>query len=370
MKKTIINLSLVTAVAIGFSGCFGGGGLEVPVTKRTQNVDAQVMKTDVKDGASKSFTEGLKQDKYKNQTTVSLKDLKNTNKDLYDLILPLAKEAQKMYTERALSEDITKAGAQWLVGDVETLNITLASTGGSFNGRYSPFNDLLILNVENNNNKELAQFLVAHELAHAISLHVSEDKTNQAKMLAGAEDAANVGLDVALNKAYLNLLEKDKKVALTIDEVAKELFTDFYSDKDLADEKKIVAARKDSFAAKAAIKAKQLDKLELLGIDLKIPLKTKMVLKHLVLSGLDATGALDALKGGVDFASANVLAISGHPKTQEMEADSIALELTKRAGLDTKSAACKRFAGEKDAGMFDSHPSYKDRRDNLGCDKK
>ena len=121
--------------------------------------------------------------------------------------------------------------------------------------------------------------------------------------------------------------------------------------------------------AQAAIKAGKQDQLNKLGINLKIPLKTKMVLKYFVNSGLDAAGAIDALKGGVDFASANAIAITGHGKNQEMEADSIGLELNKRLGIDTKAAACKRFEGDKGAGIFDAHPSYKDRRDNLGCSK-
>jgi len=92
-----------------------------------------------------------------------------------------------------------------------------------------------------------------------------------------------------------------------------------------------------------------------------------MVLKYLINSGLDVSGALDVLKGGVDFASANAIMISAHPKEQELEADSISLALNKRLGNDTQESACEIFAKEKAAGIFDAHPSYSDRRANLGC---
>ena len=105
-----------------------------------------------------------------------------------------------------------------------------------------------------------------------------------------------------------------------------------------------------------------------LGVDLEIPVKTRMVIKYLIESGMSASGALDALSGGIDFATANAMTIAGHPKEQEMEADSIALELTNRINLDVTSTACKMFEGEKGGGMFDQHPSYSDRRANVACE--
>lgn len=368
MKKQIITLSLAAAVAIGFTGCFGGGSLTTPVKERAQNVDATVM-LDVKGKASKAFTKGLEQSKYTNKQTVSLGDLKASNEKLYNLILPIAQESMKMYKERALPEDILANSASWLTTDINTLNVTTVTTkSGKFNGRFSPFNDLLLINYTDSVDENLAKFLVAHEFGHAVALHVSEEKTMQKQILDGAADAAGIATEVVLNEAYLKLQAEDKKITDLIDlAVNEKVYANFFDEKDLENEKKIVKARGEGFAAKAAIKAGKKEALTKMGIDLTIPLKTKMVLKYLVNQGLDATGAIDALKGGVDFASANAIAITGHGKDQEMEADSIALELNTRLGIDTKAAACKIFADDKEAGIFDAHPSYKDRRANLGC---
>ncbi|MEA2016825.1 MAG: hypothetical protein U9N59_00125 [Campylobacterota bacterium] len=367
MKKQIMTFSISAAIALGFTGCFGGGNLTTPVKQRTQDVNPKAM-MDVKENAHKAFEESISKPKYTSKITTTLGELKSSNQKLYNLIYPIAQEAKRMYKERALPKDITDNGAQWLIADLNSLNVTTANTGKKFNGRFSPFNDLLILNYNDSIDENFAKFLIAHEFAHAIALHVSEEKTEQLAMLEGAEDIANVGLDIAINEAYLLIQSKDKRITdlidLTVDEVA---YNNLFTKKDLANEKKVLEQRKDGFAAQAAITAGQKDQLNLLGIDLKVPLKTKMVLKHLINSGLEVTQALDVLKGGVDFASANVIAITGHSKDQEMEADSIALELNKRLNVDTLSVACNRFAGDKEAGMFDSHPSYKDRRINLGC---
>jgi len=85
MKKQIISLSLAAAVAVSFSGCFGGGSLTTPVKKRSQDVDASVM-LDVKGKASKSFDDGLKNEKYTNKEKVTLGELKEKNEKLYNLI--------------------------------------------------------------------------------------------------------------------------------------------------------------------------------------------------------------------------------------------------------------------------------------------
>ena len=244
MKKQIISLSLAAAVAVSFSGCFGGGSLTTPVKKRNQDIDASVM-LDVKGEASKSFDNGLTNEKYTNVEKVTLGELKDKNEKLYNLILPIAKEAQKMYKERALPDDITKNGAQWLIGDINTLNITMASTSKGFNGRFSPFNDLLILNFEKNDNENLAKFLIAHEFAHAIALHVSEEKTMQKKLLDGASDAAGIALDIVLDKAYSDMKAKNAKTVKLIDSTVNEnVFSMFFTDKDLANETKIVKQEK------------------------------------------------------------------------------------------------------------------------------
>lgn len=372
MKKQIITLSIVAAISIGFTGCMGGGGeLTVPVTKRAQDVDTKVM-ADIKANSTIELQEKLKQAKYSNTETSTLGELKDTNEELYSIIFPIAQEAKKMYAERALSEDITREGASWLAGDINTLKVTTTTTGNAFSGRFYPFSDLVIFNAEKSSEDiNLAKFIVAHEFAHAISLHVSEDKTAQLKMLDGAEDSSNIALDIAINEAYMKLQDQDKEITDLIDQkVSENVFANFFNEQDLKNEEMVVKARSEGFAAKAAIAANQEDKLNKLGINLAVPLKTKMVLKHLINSGLDASGAIDALKGGVDFASANANALTGHPKTQEMEADTIALELNKRLGNDTKAAACKRFANDKPAGIFDAHPSHNDRRENLNCSSK
>jgi len=370
MKKQIIKLSLIASLAIGFTGCFSNSGnLQAPVTKRAQDVTPKAMQ-DVKANAHKSFEKKLEQPKYTHKVTMTLGQLKSKNRDLYNIIYPLAVEAKKMYAQRNLPADIKKNGPQWLTGDVNTLNITLAQTSSKkFNGRYSPFNDLLILNYNNSIDKNKIRFLIGHEFGHAIALHVSEDKTQQLKMLQGASDAADLALDVSLNKLYIKLKKQQPQVAQMLDLSAKKAKGVLYTDKDIQMEKKIFEERKNSFAAKMAIKSGQKDKLEALGVNLEIPVETLLALKALIKDGLDTTGAINALKGGVNFASANVLAITQHPKKQELEADLISIELNKRAGYNVKSAACKLFSSKQEAGVFDAHPSHADRRKNLGCGK-
>jgi len=357
----------------------GGGNLTTPVKKRAQDVDAKVMIEVAKD-APAEFAENLKiQDEetkeyvYNNVKTQTLGELKASNEKLYNIIEPLAQEAKKMYVERELPEDIMKNSAKWLTEDVNTLNVTLATVKNSkgerkFNGRFSPMNDLLITNYSDSVDDLEAKFLIAHEFAHAIALHVSEEKTTQARILEGAGEVANVALEVAINEAYIRIPPVAQKI---VNMAAEETFSNFFEEKDLETENKILKAREESFSAKALLtdRAKNKELLTKIGIDLDVPLKTKMVIKHLVKSGLDAAGAIDALKGGVNFASANAIAITGHPQEQEMEADSIALSMTKRIQVDPTQTVCKRFEGNKEAGLFDAHPSYADRRENLGCAK-
>lgn len=369
MKKQILSVSIIASLIVGLTGCTGGSGggnLSTPVKERKQNVDAKVMKN-LDKNAGKEFDSKLSSPKYKNVKTLSLGELKKHNLKLYNLIQPLALEAQKMYKQRALPEDILKNGAQWLIGDVNQLEITLASTGKNFNGRFSPFNNLLILNYNNKTDDNLAKFLIAHEFAHAISLHVSEDETSKARVKEGAGDAAGLALDIALNEAYLKLNQTSPQITKLLNGQAAKVLNVLFTKDDVLTEQTVLKNRASGMLAQLAVKAGQKDKLRLLGIGLEIPVETKLALKSLIKSGLDTTGALETLKGGVDFASANALAITGHPKEQEMEADSIALELTNRIGLNTLETACNRFAGNKEAGVFDAHPSYKDRRANLNC---
>ena len=370
MKKMFINLSVATVVASGLSGCFGGGNLTEPVTKRAQDINPKVM-NEVRKNAPLDLEKRLKRkDKngnpiYTNMHTYTLGELKTKNRKLYNLIYPIAKEAQKFYTQRNLPADITKNGPQWLIGDVDNLKIIITKTNsGRFGGRYSPYNDLLIFNYNDKVNKLLADFLIAHEFSHALALHATEDQTKYDEAQKGAGNAANVALDVALNEAYLKLDPKTKNL---INTAAEKVFPMILTQKDIDAEKKILEKRENSFTVKMAKKAGQQDKLNKLGVNLQIPLKTKMVLKYLINYGLNTTGAINALKGGMNFATANVITIEGHPKTQELEADKIALFMLKDMGINPLPAVCKRFAGNKPAGLFDQHPSYPERRKNLGC---
>jgi hypothetical protein len=364
MKKQVINLSSVAVMALALSGCMGGG-LTVPVKERSQDVSAASM-AKVAKNAPAGLKESLSSSKYSNTKTLSLDKLQDSNKKLYDLILPIAQEAQKMYKQRELPEDIVSNGSKWLNGDINSLEVTLTETSsGKLNGRYTPFNNLLVINYSDSADQKAIQFILAHEFAHALALHISEDRTAQDKALDGSEDAANLGLDIAINEAYKKL-NKDIASAINLT-VEKIVFKNLFTQEDLEDEKKIVKAREGGMMAQAAIATKQQDKLDKLGINLDVPLKTKMTMKYLISSGLDATGAIDALKGGLDFASANVMTISGHPKEQELEADSIALALSNNLNLGLKDSACKMFNSKKPAGVFDQHPSHADRKTNLGC---
>lgn len=364
MKKIVLSTAL--AMVIGLAGCATGGGkLTTPIKNRAQDIDPAVM-TKVYNEAPKAFDEGIK--RLKSSQRYTFTELEKVDKKLYDLFLPLLTEAQKMYKERNLPKDILQNGPQWLLGDFSKLNITLAKSekGRRFNGQYSPFDNILLVDYDESVDKNLLIFLLGHEIGHAISLHVSEDKTNEEKALKGAEDAAALALDVALNKLYAAL---DKSVAGKLDSAAKMLQGQIFTKEDVEKDEKIVSNRANSFVAKAAIAVNQTDKLKLMGIGLEIPVQTKLALKGLISNGMAQTEALDALKGGVKFVNTQVVVMGGHTKEQEKEADVIGLELAKRAGFDVLATACERFKGNKQAGIFDNHPSYDVRRENLGCPK-
>jgi len=227
MKKEIIIISSVVAVLL--SGCFGGGGkLTVPVKERAQDVDAKVM-PNIKVNAHKEFTSSLENAKYSNIKTASLGQLKTSNEELYNLILPIAEEAQKMYKERALPQDILTNGAEWLNGDITNLNVTTATTSGKFNGRFSPYSDLLILNFEKRENDNSAKFLIAHEFAHALALHSSEDRTKMQQILDGSEDLTNLSQDILLNEAYVQL---DSTISKNMDIVVDEfVYNNLFNEK-------------------------------------------------------------------------------------------------------------------------------------------
>lgn len=367
-KKIFTFFMAIIATAV-FTGCVGGStsnsGLKVPVKNRTQDVNPKVMDS-VNSEVSKQFDEGVIK-KYKSSKRFSFGELKEKNRELHELMLPILQEARKMYKQRNLPKDILSKGPKWLIGDLDKLNITLAKgkKSNKFNGQYSPFDNILLVNYSKSVDKDLVRFLLAHEIAHAIGLHVSEDKTTEAKSLEGAEDATTLALDIALNAAYSKL----GPIANILDRNAKSFKGTFYTQKDIENEQKIAKNRENSLITKAAMVANQTDKLSALGIGLSIPVETKLALKGLMNNGLEQTEAINALKGGIKFANTQVVVMSGHTRDQEMEADAIALELTKRAGFDVKRAACKRFEGNKKTGIFDNHPSYDVRRANLGCSK-
>jgi len=366
MKK-LVSLSIAGILAIGLSGCFGGKEITTPVTKRQQEISVEALKDVNKNGpiyANKS----LSQPKYFDKQVYTLGELKTKNKKLYDLIYPLAQEAQKMFKERNLPKDIQENAPKWLTKDVNQLKIILVKTKSKrFGGRFTPPDILIIINYSDNIDKNLARFLIGHEFGHAIAMHKAEEKTARLAMLHGASNAAEVALDVSLNEAYKKLKDKNPKAAQILDEMAKRAKGTLYTQKDIEEEKKIIAQRKNSFAVQMAMKANQKDKLEKLGVNLEIPIETRVALKKLIKEGMSVTGAIETLKNGIDFTSVNVIALTQHPKKQELEADKISLELNQRLHYNVKEAACKRFAGKKEAGIFDAHPSYADRRANLGC---
>ena len=262
MNKQVINISVATLV-IGFTGCVGGSGLSTPVKQRAQDVDPKVM-SEVNQNAPKAFKENLKiknsktkEYVYKNQKDMSLRQLKDVDRKLYDLIIPLAKEAKKMYKERQLPEDIAIQGPQWLISDVETLNITLVSTASKrLNGRYSPYNDLLIINYNDSINPMKVQFLVAHEFAHAIALHSTEDATARLRIREGVGALANVATDVLINESYLFLQKNTNGLATTaIDEIVEAtVFDSIFNEDDLKAEMEILKSREKGLIARTILK--------------------------------------------------------------------------------------------------------------------
>jgi hypothetical protein len=394
LMKQINNIFLALSIAtISFSGC--SKSIPVPVTERSQNVDPEIMKKVVSLKAGKNFDRDMKNSKYKSQKSVSLKELKTLNSNLYDLILPIAKEAQKLYKARNLPKEVYSNGSKWLLNDLEGLQVTLVETkSGKFNGRYSPFNNLLIINYDKTKvDENLAKFLIAHEFAHALALHVSEVETTQEDTLNSMIDLGNISEDVLINGIYISVKQKDVKNS--IDEKAEEIFAELFTKEDLEYEKKLMQKRKGHFSNTALeksfakkqeeiekdknlskeIKAKKLKENEknllkaqnLIGVNLAIPIETKLVARYYLNSGLEKGEVLKMLKNGVDNATATIIAVSQHPKDQELEADLIALKITQNLGYDVKNSVCERFSGNKPAGLLDSHPSYSDRRENLGC---
>lgn len=215
-------------------------------------------------------------------------------------------------------------------------------------------------------------FLIAHELAHGIAMHVEEQQTEVRAGRQLAEEAGRLAAEVALNEAYRLIKQKYPQYIPTIDEQAAAKFEELgYTTADLREDAKRMQERADSFAAKAAKAAGQADKLRLLGVDLEIPPKTKIVGYHYLKAGLDAAGVMDALRQGVDEAAFFVSSMV-HDKDMEFEADHIGFKIYTAAGFPAADALAvldaERVKQEKagfQPSIFDSHPPAAERLERL-----
>lgn len=374
MNKTFTKLSTIgllsVATSILLSGCGGAStGVKAPVTEREQLINVKVMdsiSSEYGEGKKKSFDESSEKGSVKLVKSSSLKDM---GPELTELITPLIEEASKMFKARGLSEEVMAKAPVFLQGEPGTLKITLYTYSNSkgkktFNASYTPFNDIYIQNfdISTVENKDKARFIIAHELGHAVAMHITEDESNVQDILDGGSEIVNIGLDIATNEAYTSISPEQQKILdIAAIKISQWLGV---TDEEMKTDSKILAEREDSFAVKALKSSGNTEQLNKLGVSLQIPAKTRLVMKALLKSGLDASSITDMMSDTAKVALQSVVLVM-HSQEQELEADKISQQILTSLNLPIDIATCTLFHSEKPAGYFDGHPSHPERLQNL-----
>jgi len=371
-KAILLKGTVFTVSSIIMSGCFGGApAVKAPVTDREQSLNPVVMKkitNKYEKGASKSFTEKTKSGKTVLIEKASLSKIKKA-KELKKLMMPLIAEASKIFKARGLSKEIMMAAPKFLQDDPESVQITLYSFSNklgnkSFNASYTPFNDIYIQNLDlsTKEGKARAQFVLAHELGHAVAMHVTEDETSVQEALDGGADIANLALDIATNELYGKLNDTQKKI---VDKEAILLAPKLNIDKkDYDNDDKLETTRKESFSGKIALNSNNPKLMHIAGFGFEIPKTSRIVIKKMLFSGLDSSGIMDMINNSSEAVMQSAILVV-HSKEQELEADKIAQKILSNLKIPVKETACTLFHSKKQAGLFDAHPSHQDRLANL-----
>ncbi|MDQ7067532.1 MAG: M48 family metalloprotease [Sulfurimonas sp.] len=375
MKKVLMQSTVLTVSSIVLSGCMGGTPtVKAPVTDREQSLNPKVMNKiaiEYEEGASKGFAKREKSAKTVLIEKAPLNKLTKA-KDLEKLMAPLLAEASKIFKSRGLSKEIIAASPKFLQGNTSSLNITLYSHtdkkgNKNFNASYTPFNDIYIQNLDLSTEagKSKAQFVLAHELGHAIALHVTEDETQVQELLDGGSDTANLALDITANEFYATLSPTAKKLLSTSTPLLSAKLNITQKDYDI--DTKLMELRQDSFAAKIAIKSGDKTAMHAMGIGFEIPQKSRILIKTLLNSGLDASGISTMISNSTKVVMQSAVLVV-HSQDQELEADKIAQKILSNLKTPIKDTACALFHNEKPAGFFDAHPSHQDRLANLNIE--
>jgi hypothetical protein len=389
------------AIAISVSVGCGGPRASVPVTARDQAMDASAAcledvakvsdtefgktkayrRLQVSPAASKSFTQTGKPDPafVKSRTVIEsdFASLGGTNPELKKVIEPLLVQAAKIFATRKPPVTDSRYVCFTEAGIGSTRILILEERDSSvFSARYYPFGRLVLLadptRFGDAGYANRVAFLIAHELGHGVAMHVEEQRTETRAAGEAVDAVAQLATEVAFNEGYRQLKQKNASAVQIIDRVAMELYPFLgLTPEDLANDAKIAAERGDSFAAKIARTAGQADKLRLIGVDLEIPARTKLVCMYLFKAGLSATGVMDALKGTVDETAFFVSSMA-HDQDMEFEADRIGFEIYKAAGFPAADALAvleaervKQVAAGSKPSVFDSHPPAADRLSRL-----
>lgn len=386
MNKRIILLSIATAAAIGFTGCFGGGAsLNVPNVKkdaeaRTQEIDAKlidkvnskgaddymmvlankrlktpfeckvaynVIKKEILSSTKLALVDELKfaekissaltataldctkEDRKVTQFTMA--EMAKDKKELHDTLASAIVEVQKIFASRKGFIADNKALANL---NVQNIQIAMISDFDSMTARYFPVGKIVLAGIDEEKlktdkaYKSQFAFLIAHELVHAYALHTTEEMTEKSKF--------DVVLEVALNEAYKRL---DKNIQSTVNNGANLLAKGLLTKADYDFDNKVTKERSSSMVA-MALKGKA-DKLELIGVGLTIPQTTKLVLMERISSQLGKPMGV-AITDAIALFSTDTKDIEtelgAHPHSQEFEADALGLKAVKAMGLDVNAA--------------------------------
>lgn len=341
--KSLIQISLSTALALSLSGCLGGKEVSIPVTKRKQSIDPEAIVKIHKDNQE------VKEKIDIIQKAKPIASIKTSHPELYALLESIALRAQELYSKRKLDKDLLSKGPQFLQkGQFDKLKIVMESTESKkLEASYMSFDVVTINNYEENKDKkELLAFVIAHEFAHALSLHYTEEESRQVGIGKAFYFAQVIAEELIYDTLYSQVAKTNPLLANKIDNLAAKIFQIIGTSNDLATEKLILAARKLS------------------GKNQTIPSKTKIVLKKFVASGLSGTEAFKMLSQEKTDLIYSINLFSQHPKEQELEADKIAAYL---APQSVQTVCTTYFIEDSDAKYINAHPSHKDRKTNLKC---
>jgi hypothetical protein len=292
----------------------------------------------------------------------SISKYKSSHPNLYGLIEKSLVNASKLHNTKAIPSKQQKHFSMFNQSD--NLQLALVSTKSKkIGGSYLPYGKICLNNIndskikKDSTYKNAVAFIVAHELGHALGMHTTEDETAIEMALEGNVDLLDMGMQIVIEQTYGSLNSYTQK---QLDTNAINIMPILGITQRNLDAEMIAAqSSNDSLVGGLAnmLSSKKKQK--------RIPVTTSCVIKKIIDSGTDFTGASNLMQTGIkSIEAASVM--QTHSKKFEFEADEIGKKITIDSGYSIEGA-CWRLSQYNPKKEFTGHPHPKDRMEKLGC---